>query len=88
MKSNYMKAVCFAVIAVFILSLVPLGKAQAETQGYTSSFLLLNRPEGDLTYELNVTIPQVLYQYYTTQSHATYSDSDFSQVCHPIRSNQ
>jgi hypothetical protein len=83
MKSYYMKAVCFAVIAVFILSLVPLGKAQAETHDYTASFLLLNRPEGDLTYELNVTIPQVLYQYYTIQNHATYSDSDFTKFVTP-----
>ncbi len=83
MKSNYLRAVCFAVTVVFILSLVPFGGTQDETQGYTSSFLLLNRPERDVTYELNVTIPQVLYQYYVMQSHATYSDSDFTKFVTP-----
>ena len=71
MKRNYIKALSIGVIAVIVLSLVPLGKAQSETQNYTASFLLLNQPEGDLTYELNVTIPQSLYQYYTMQNHAT-----------------
>jgi hypothetical protein len=83
MKSNYIKAVSVAVIAVIVLSLVPLGKTQGETQDYTASFLLLNRPDGDVTYELNVTVPQVLYQYYTIQNHALYSDSDFAKFVTP-----
>jgi hypothetical protein len=83
MKSNFLKAVSIVIIAVIVLSLVPLGKSQDETQDYTSSFLLLNRPEGDLTYELNVTIPQSLYLYYAFQSHATYSDSDFAKFVTP-----
>ena len=63
---------------------MPLGKSQIETpQNYTSSFLLLNKPEGDVTYELNVTVPQSLYQYYTMQSHALYSNADFAKYVTP-----
>jgi hypothetical protein len=39
----------------------------------------LNKPDGDLTYELNVTIPQTLYQYYSLQSHTTFSDRDLAK---------
>ena len=83
MRSNRIKAICVAIIIVFILSLVPLGKTQVETQDYIASFLLLNRPEGDVTYELNVTIPQALYRYYLMQNHALYSDSDFAKFVTP-----
>jgi hypothetical protein len=83
MKGRYVKAISVAVVALVVLSLVPLGKTQTEVQGYTSSFLLLNRPDGDVTYELNVTIPQTLYQYYTLQNHALYSDQDFAKFVTP-----
>ncbi len=83
MKTSYIRALSVAVIAVMVLSLVPLGKSQDQSQGYNSSFLLLNKPEGDVTYELNVTIPQVLYQYYATQNHALYIDSDFEKFVTP-----
>jgi hypothetical protein len=83
MKSRYVKAIGVAVVAMVVLSLVPLGKTQTEMQSYTSSFLLLNRPDGDVTYELNVTIPQTLYQYYTLQNHALYSDQDFAKFVTP-----
>ena len=83
MKDGYLKAISLAVIVIISLSLVPLGKTQGETQDYTASFLLLNRPDGDVTYELNVTIPQMLYQYYTIQNHALYSDSDFAKFVTP-----
>ena len=83
MKGRYVKAISVAIVALVVLSLVPLGKTQTEAQGYTSSFLLLNRPDGDVTYELNVTIPQTLYQYYTLQNHALYSDQDFAKFVTP-----
>ncbi len=83
MKSNYLKALSVAIIAAVVFSLVPLGKAQVETQSYTSSFLLLNEPGGDKTYELNITIPPSLYQYYLMQNHALYSDSDFAKFVTP-----
>ncbi len=64
--------------------LAPLNLTKAETQNYTSSFLLLNHPDGDLTYELNVTIPQALYQYYIMQAHDLYSNNDFAKFVTPI----
>jgi hypothetical protein len=83
MRSTYVKVITVVIIGVIVLSLVPLGKTQVETQDYIASFLLLNRPSGDLTYELNVTIPQDLYQYYTMQNHFLYSDSDFAKFVTP-----
>ncbi|HLN89338.1 MAG TPA: hypothetical protein VK253_04665, partial [Candidatus Binatia bacterium] len=83
MKSNYIRSFSVAVITIFLLSLVPLGLVQGETQDYSASFLLLNRPDGNLAYELNVTIPQSLYQYYFVQNHALYSDSDFAKFVTP-----
>jgi hypothetical protein len=83
MRKTYFKTISIAIIVVFVLSLASPGKTQAETQDYTSSFLLWNHPDGDLTYELNVTIPQVLYRYYTMQNHALHSNTDFAKFITP-----
>jgi hypothetical protein len=83
MKDRYLKVIALTVIVVFSVSLLPLCLAQTATQDNTSSFILLNHPEGDLTYELNVTIPQTLYQYYAMQSHAVYSQRDLAQFITP-----
>jgi len=83
MRKTYFKTLSIAIIVVFVLSLAPPGKTQAETQDYNSSFLLGNHPDGDLTYELNVTIPQSLYQYYAIQNHELYSNADFGKFVTP-----
>jgi hypothetical protein len=83
MKRTYFRAVSVAVIIVFVLSLAPLSQVQAQTTDYTVSFLLYNHPDGGLTYELNVTIPQALYQYYTLQNHGLYSNADFAKFVTP-----
>ncbi len=83
MKNIYIKAMSVAVIALVALSLVPLGKTQDQSKAYERSFLLLNHPDGDITYELNITIPKMLYQYYTMQNHALFSDSDFAKFVTP-----
>jgi hypothetical protein len=83
MKRTYFRAVSIAVIVVFVLSLAPLSQAQAQTTDYTVSFLLYNHPDGGLTYELNVTIPQALYQYYSLQNHDLYSNADFAKFVTP-----
>jgi hypothetical protein len=83
MKGKNPKLFSFAAILIITLSILPLGTSLPQTQGYTSSFLLLNKPEGDLTYELNITIPQTLYQYYSIQSHATFSERDFAKFVTP-----
>ncbi|MDR0471400.1 MAG: hypothetical protein LBH79_06735 [Nitrososphaerota archaeon] len=47
------------------------------------SFLIFNHPNGDKTYELTLTIPQTLYQYYTQKSHYVFSSRDFSKFVTP-----
>jgi hypothetical protein len=83
MKNIYIRAISVVVIALVVSSLVPMGKTQDQSKDYARSFLLLNHPDGDVTYELNVTIPQVLRQYYAMQNHALYSDSDFVKFVTP-----
>jgi hypothetical protein len=83
MKKTHFREVSIAVIVVFILSLVPINQTQAQTTDYSVSFLVNNHPDGDLTYELNVTIPQTLYQYYNMQSHDLYSNADFAKFVTP-----
>jgi hypothetical protein len=83
MKRTYFREVSIAVIVVFVLSLAPLSQAQAQTTDYSVSFLLYNHPDGGLTYELNITIPQALYQYYTMQNHDLYSNADFAKFVTP-----
>jgi len=79
MRKTFFKILSTAIIVVFVFSLAPLEKTKAETQDYTCSFLLWNHPDGDITYELNVSIPQSLYQYYTKQNHDLYSNMDFAK---------
>ncbi|MGE5533137.1 MAG: hypothetical protein ACM3UN_02165, partial [Bacillota bacterium] len=84
MKGNHLKALSFAAILIFTVSMLPLGESLVSTQSNTSSFLLLNKPDGDLTYELNVTIPRSLYQYYYLLSHSTFSDKDLAKFVTPF----
>ena len=83
MNRTYFKAVSLAAITVIVLFLVPLNQTQAQTTDYTVSFLLYNHPNGGLTFELNMTIPQTLYQYYTLQNHDLYSNTDFAKFVTP-----
>ncbi len=83
MKNTCIKTIVLTVIAIILISAVPFGKAQEQTQNYTRSFLLLNHPDDDRTYELNITIPQVLYAYYLSKSHVLFSDADFSKFVTP-----
>jgi hypothetical protein len=83
MRKIFFKILSTAIIILFVFSLVPLEKTKAETQDYTCSFLLWNHPDGDVTYELNVSIPQSLYQYYTKQNHDLYSNMDFAKYVTP-----
>jgi hypothetical protein len=83
MKNTCIKAIALIPIAIILVSAVPFGRTQEQTQDYTSSFLLLNHPDGDTTYELNITIPQVLYEYYLSKSHALFSEADFAKFVTP-----
>ena len=81
---SYLKAISLTLLVVFCISIVPVGRSEGQSQVYTSSFLLLNRPDGNLTYQLNVTIPFTLFQYYTYQNHALFSDADFPKYVTPF----
>jgi hypothetical protein len=55
----------------------------ALAQDYTVSYQLLNQPDGELTYELNVAVPENLHQYYAEESHLSASSSDFPKFVTP-----
>jgi hypothetical protein len=55
----------------------------ALAQDYTVSYQLLNQPDGELTYELNVAVPETLHQYYAEESHLSASSSDFPKFVTP-----
>jgi hypothetical protein len=50
----------------------------SRAQDYTLSYQLLNQPEGNITYELNVAIPDYLHEYYEEKSHRLTSSNGFS----------
>ncbi|MDR0493776.1 MAG: hypothetical protein LBH74_09105 [Nitrososphaerota archaeon] len=84
MEKTVLRLVCLLVVLTTVLSLMPISGIQGQAvQDYTSSFLLFNCPDGDQTYELNLTIPQNIYQYYTMKSHSVFSTNAFSKFVTP-----
>lgn len=83
MRILQFRALTVLVVCVILLSTAPNGRAQEPPSDYTMSFLLLNHPDGDKTYELNITIPQQLYNYYRFQNHATFSPVDLTRFVTP-----
>src|SRR5512139_3131199 len=83
MRILQFKALSILIICVVLFSAAPIGISQESPLDYTVSFLLLNHPDGDKTYELNITIPQQLYTYYRYQNHATFSPVDLSRFVTP-----
>ena len=55
----------------------------SRAQDQILSYQLLNHPEGNVTYELNVAIPQNLKEYYEGKSTRVTSSSDFSTFVTP-----
>lgn len=55
----------------------------ATAQDYTVSYQLLNHPDGNVTYELNVAIPEYLHEYYVEKSHRLTSSTAFSSFVTP-----
>lgn len=53
------------------------------SQNYTTSYQLLNQPDGKITYELNVAVPETLREYYLEKNHRSASSSDFSKFVTP-----
>jgi hypothetical protein len=84
MKTIYLKAFGVIAVALIVFSMVPLSNAQDQRQPYTMQFQLLNHPDGDQTYELNVTISQELYDYYSHyRGHGMFSEQDFAKFITP-----
>lgn len=83
MKTLYPKALCLIVLLTVIISLMPIGRTQGQAQDTLVSFLVRNHPDGDKTYELNITIPHSLYEYYKQQVHFLFSPRDFQMFITP-----
>lgn len=73
MKTTLTKATIFFAIIFVVFSTMSVGLAQ----DYTISYQLLNQPDGKVTYELNVVVPETLHEYYAEESHRSASSSDF-----------
>lgn len=83
MKAVYLKALCLAALIVIVLSLVPMGRTEGGTQDTELKFYVTTHPDSYTAYQLNVTIPYSLYQYYTQQNHFLFSSQDFSRFLTP-----
>jgi hypothetical protein len=79
MKHAYIKTVAALTVAAVLLSIIPVCLAQDTTLSYK----LLNKPDGDVTYQLEVVIPQQLNDYYASESHRLSSTDDFSKYITP-----
>jgi hypothetical protein len=79
MKSVLMKTAILLVSTLIIFSTITIVKAQ----DYTLAYQLLNNPEGKITYQLNVIIPENLHEYYEEENHRTTSTSQFSNFVTP-----
>jgi hypothetical protein len=66
-------AILFATTLLLFSTMQP-----SKAQDRTISYQLLNDPEGNVTYELNVAIPEHLQEYYQEKSHRLTSSNGFS----------
>jgi hypothetical protein len=83
MKAVYLKALCLAALVVIVLSLVPVGRTESGTQDTELSFLVSDHPGSSTAYQLNITVPYSLYQYYTQQNHFVFTAQHLSQFITP-----
>jgi hypothetical protein len=79
MKSGMLKAAILFTITLIIFSTISLATAQ----DHSLSYQLLNRLDGNVTYELNVVVPETLEDYYAESSHRLTSSSEFSKFVTP-----
>ena len=74
MKFKPTTATILLATTIVLFSTLSLSRAQ----DYTLSYQLLNQPEGNITYELNVAVPDYLHEYYEEKSHRLTSSNGFS----------
>jgi hypothetical protein len=79
MRSKLATATILFAAALLLFSTMHPSKAQDRTLAYQ----LLNEPEGKVTYELNIAIPQHLQEYYEEKSHRLTSTNGFSLFVTP-----
>jgi hypothetical protein len=79
MKSKAAKTATLLTTTLIIFSTISLGIAQ----DHTLSYQLLNHPEGNVTYQLNVVVPDYLHEYYEEKSHRLTSSSEFPKFVTP-----
>jgi hypothetical protein len=78
-----MKKLSRTVIAITVLLTFSYFIPFCLSQNYSSSYQLLNEPDGSTVYGLNVTVQQSLYEYYRGQSHTLSSEYDFAKFVTP-----
>ena len=79
MKSRATKTAILLATTLILFSTISLGIAQ----NHTRSYQILDHPEGNVTYELNVVVPEYLYEYYEEKSHRLTSSSEFPNFVTP-----
>jgi hypothetical protein len=79
MKFTPTKTTTLLAIILITISTIPAALAQ----DYTVSYQLLNHPNGNVTYQLNIAIPETLHEYYTEENHLSASSSDFPKFVTP-----
>ena len=79
MKFRLTKTAILLVTTLIIFSTISLSKAQ----DLTLTYQLLNNLEGNVTYQLNVVIPENLHEYYEEKTHRITSTSQFSSFVTP-----
>lgn len=79
MESRRIKTATLLATALILFSTIALCKAQ----DHTLTYQLLNSPEGNVTYELNVVIPENLHEYYEEKSHRITATNQFSSFVTP-----
>jgi len=79
MKATLTKTTTLFAATLILFSTISLGTAQ----DYTISYQLLNHPDGNVTYELNVAVPEYLHEYYVEKSHRLTSSNYFPNFVTP-----
>ena len=79
MQSRLTKTAVLLTATLILFSTIAFSRAQDQTRSYQ----LLNNPEGNVTYQLNVVIPENLQEYYAEKSHRITSSNQFSSFVTP-----
>jgi hypothetical protein len=79
MQARLTKTAVLLTTTLILFSTIALSRAQDQTRSYQ----LLNNPEGNVTYQLNVVIPENLKEYYAEKSHRITSSIQFSSFVTP-----